>query len=131
MMYITWADVEEGVRHIFSNLPDLNDFDGIAAPARGGLVPGTMLSHLTNLPLLTFDPKLPTLPVDLYTKRYILIDEICDTGDTLIELTARTRNHLTCALYKRHSSKYEPNVVWRYVEHDDWLVFPWEMTPDA
>jgi len=128
-MYISWADVEDGVRHIFSKLPNLDDYDGIAAPARGGLVPGTMLSHLTNLPLLTFDPKDP-LPDTLKSKRYIIFDEICDTGGTLAHLTNCPAQHFTATLYKRYSAKFNPDLVWRTVEHDDWLVFPWEMSAD-
>ena len=60
-----------------------------------------------------------------------VVDEISDSGVTLENYVSELiQKHkletLTAVLYKRHDCKFEPTVVGRVINHDDYLLMPWE-----
>ena len=80
---------------------------------RGGLLVAVCLSHRLNLPLVGA-PSMNTL----------IVDEICDTGQTLIGRMAS--GHLVAVLdYKQKKSKVRPDFYARIIG-DAWQVYPWE-----
>jgi hypoxanthine phosphoribosyltransferase len=56
----------------------------------------------------------------------IIVDEICDGGNTFKLWQQRFPNILTATLYLRHNSKFKPDF-WGYkLDTDQWIIFPWE-----
>lgn len=57
-------------------------------------------------------------------KKYLIVDDICDTGETLGALQAIFPNSKSCTLFlgakKRHIPDYYLEIT------DEWIVFPWE-----
>ena len=80
---------------------------------RGGLVPPVILSHKLNLPLL-----------QKISQNTLIVDDICDSGITLLE--ASDFGFQTAALALRYSSPYIPEFYSEKITDDKWLVFPWE-----
>ncbi len=93
---------------------DVSQFDGIYGIPRGGLPPAVILSHKLNLPLL-LSP----------TKKSLIIDDISDTGKTLINY----KPNKIATIFNTKWTKAKPDyfVAWKKSK-DSWIVFPWEET---
>lgn len=133
--------------------------DVIIGLSRGGLIPAVILSHYLGKPFIPVvfsgadgngDNKLQTslalLPELDKSKKYLIVDDICDSGDTLTKMV----NHYsskgviveTAVLYYKdrwpqyqlHDPQhgYCPNyLLHRIPEHSGWIVFAWENVPQA
>jgi len=79
-IYLSWSDVEDLVgvlcEKIATKIPNVTHISGLA---RGGLIPAVLVSHKLNLPytdkILWSDDKV--------IRNTLLIDDICDSGETL------------------------------------------------
>jgi hypoxanthine phosphoribosyltransferase len=113
-IYLSWDEIERLVNKLAIKTP--NEIDSIMGLARGGLIPAIMLSHKLNLPLV-FVPYRNTL----------IVDDICDSGKTFLEIRkSHPYNKLTCLHYKPHTSRFIPNIYAEEFTSDDWIVYPWE-----
>jgi len=113
-VYLSWDDIERLVDIIAKHIPE--EIDSIMGLPRGGLIPAVMLSHKLNLPL-----------VDSITKNTLIIDDICDSGETFIEIWKNhTLNKFACLHHKPHTSTFTPYIWAELYGGDEWLVYPWE-----
>jgi len=122
----------------------LLSFDGVIAPSRGGLLFGMIASHFFKVPLIPIsysskkgkgddknhDNILPEIP----TGNYLLVDDICDSGQTMLELMnfyAGERNNVvyTAAWYCKASPAYFPTMygVWDRNNKMGFINFPYEV----
>ena len=115
---ITWKDVEGYIQNVANRYKDVK-ITGVYGFARGGLVLAVMLSNRLDIPLLS-------APV----KDCIIIDDICDSGETLLHYRKNSSAlkkpdyYITTMMY-RNGAMVTPDYYWG-VKHDDWIVFPWE-----
>lgn len=111
----------------------------IIAPARGGLFAGVIASHWFGVPLIPVHYSAPNgrgqshhtsvLP-DLNGSSVLIIDDIADSGHTLQALKehfGKQNKVVTAAIYHRHSSIIMPDLVGKYLNHNDFVYFPWEV----
>ena len=91
---------------------------------RGGLIPAVYLSHQLDLPLINnpFDP-------DALLGNILVVDDICDTGDTWLKYTQRaptsTIEDRYVTLHKKNSAKANP-IYAEAVEDNIWIKYPYE-----
>ena len=87
---------------------------------RGGLVPAVILSHLLDTPLIT----------DLVGKdasEVLFVDDICDTGQTIIDFENKIKGEIDVAtLILSSRAGYLPKIYSRTSSPNEWIVFPWE-----
>lgn len=126
---IEYKYVHNNTAHVFWKLQKLLPKHGtivIYGIPRGGLIPATILSHALETERQTrLVTSLDHLdPGDWH--RLVIVDELVDSGDTIKSLKTRFPEAITVALYQRHSAKYSADIVSHIIDHDDWLVFPWE-----
>ena len=119
--YFNWKDVEDCVETIAS-WAEKQNFKYITGPARGGLIPAVLLSHLLDIKFVTLGTA-KTRP-EITRARTLLIDDICDSGKTFKEL--EDWGFATASLVWRHNSEFIPDCHAYLVEDDSWIVFPWE-----
>jgi len=90
---------------------------------RGGLVLGRLMTDLLNVKNLALTETFPT------ERRVLIVDEICDTGNTLLRITRgplyRFCNIKTAVIHVKPWRKFNPD--WWMVETSDWIVYPWEV----
>lgn len=129
-------------------------FDVILGVSRGGLFPAVVLSHMLEVPLVpvTFsgadgagdtkaNTEIEVLPEFEEGTRILIVDDICDSGDTLKKMLTFYRK-LKCptktavVFYKdkwpnlnprspKHG--YVPDFLANRVGVDSrWIIFPWE-----
>ena len=90
----------------------LADVDGIFGIPRGGLVPAVALSHKLKLPLTRFPDS-----------RTLIVDNIADTGKTLIKF--EHHHAVTVTLFYHKNSAVKPTFT-VHEKKDKWIQFPWE-----
>lgn len=124
---LTWEGLDKLVQVAANKVLNL-DVDNIYGIPRGGVIPAIMLSYKTGLPIV----KKPT-------RNTLIVDDICDSGNTFRDITNLTmlsglKSYLfmsdapyrTLSLYKRWSSTYTPDISLVTLHDDRWIVFPWE-----
>ena len=138
---LSWSDVGEYITKISIEVQakiisnSLKDYEVIAI-GNGGIIPATMLSYKLNIKPINIFPlidkqiishKVPTLDPK---KKYLLIDEIYDTGKTidLVERSLMEMNYLKIFLLKRYKtdSIRDKDVCGKILNDSRWVVFPWE-----
>ena len=125
----------------------------VVGVARGGLLPAVILSHMLKLPLLVVDYSSKhgngddknhnnALPrIDPHRGGILLVDDICDSGQTLNELALHFVECnvavYTAVLYHKTHDKQPmtPDFTWKTIPHDaGWVIFPYErdeyLSPD-
>ena len=143
---LSWSDVGEYITKISIEVQakiisnSLKDYEVIAI-GNGGIIPATMLSYKLNIKPINIFPlidkqiishKVPTLDPK---KKYLLIDEIHDTGKTidLVESCLMEMNYLKIFLLKRYKtdSIRDKDVCGKILNDSRWVVFPWEDQGDT
>lgn len=101
-----------------------NQYDYIYGIPRGGLIPSVIMSHLTDIPVITH------LEYDVLAHNKILIvDDIIDTGETIKKYTKLAMIFDTLSLYWKEDAPFRPKywVQEGRVQADEWIVFPYEI----
>jgi len=148
----SWKDIHDGCKNIhnqylnhYSMLPDC-----VVGLTRGGLIPSTILSHLFDIPLIpvcytsavgkggkTMYNSKELQPIDLKPSNHtelvvFLVDEICDSGNTLNEVSRYyiSLDYLvvTGVIHHRLDSVHYPTFCSSVLRKaDPWVVYPWEV----
>lgn len=115
--------------------------------SRGGLVPAVVLSHALHVPLTPISWSLrdhvhTDFPFDAEKRvlshleenednRVLVIDDICDSGETFKEIQRNFSGVVTlfeyACIYKRKGSGFDPRFVGEHIVGEDWIDFSWEM----
>lgn len=148
---IAWDDVYRLCRQLARQLR-LAGFriDTIVAIARGGYIPGRLLSDMLGVHDLTGFKiehyrglrkqqqayvKYP-LNADLNGRNVLLIDDVCDSGDTFsvgvehLRQCGTVKQLRTAALHLKTVSTYKPDFYVDTVVEWRWLIYPWAVNED-
>jgi len=120
-VYLSWKWVDEQINTIGDKLEGLN-LEFVAGIPRGGLIPAVMMSHAFGIKYISYSSA-KMLPGDL-RKKTLVVDDISDTGVTIAE--ADKLKFITATLCIRVGTKTVPYFSGEHINHDRWLVFPWE-----
>lgn len=144
---LTWEDIEEQCRVLAKEIMERSfQFDIIIGISRGGLVPARLLSDLlgndevdiirvkfyesvgqtAKKPVILFSSQ-----IDIKGKDILLVDDIADTGESLIATIEHLKEKnvksiLAATLAKKPQSKFTPDFF--ASETPNWVIFPWEIT---
>ena len=114
---IDWEDFGILINEFIENLKEVKEeFDSVYGIPRGGNVIAVCVSHHLSLPLVDKDN---------ITSRTLIVDDISDTGKTIIK-EGLDENHVA-TLFTTKWTKHRP-ITFSGVKSskDDWLLFPWE-----
>jgi len=148
---ITWDEVYRLCRQLVRQLRKANfRVDVIVALARGGYVPGRLLSDMLGVHNLTSFKvehyqgvfkqhaayiKYP-LNADINGRNVLLLDDVCDSGDTFsvgvehIHHCGKVNEMRTAALHFKTVSQYIPDFYAETVNEWLWLIYPWAINED-
>ena len=114
---VSWKDVEEYIENV-AKFYSLYHISGVYGIPRGGLIFAVMLSYKMNIPLLSAP-----------CNDCIIIDDIADSGDTLIHYANhrydKNNYHIT-TMYRNPDSMVIPDLYVR-VKTNNWIDYPWEV----
>lgn len=155
---ITFDQIWQATRSLVDQYLDQNEIKFSSKPTiiigihRGGAVPAGMASYLMGnaggVSGISYSSKTgkgddknhdmrPNVE-HFANQQILLIDDVCDSGYTLAELTEMLKEQ-NCTVYTavvhykrnvaRHNSGFEPDFWWETVENDEecWIVYPWEL----
>jgi hypoxanthine phosphoribosyltransferase len=146
-IYYKWDEMYTDTICICNAIKESNFIpNGIIGLARGGVIPATIASHYFDVPAhyinwsLRDGKKKDTFAVDKIAaqaasgKKYLLIDDIVDTGDTLHLLKERMfdiKDNLKYAAlwYNPSQNKSTVDFYSRVIDRsidNRWIQFPWE-----
>lgn len=141
---LSWEQVNKDCREL-ANL--IGPCDAIAAIGRGGLVPGTIISYIYDIPVVNFTIKsyneftagelefgqIPGFKFnsEFREKRVVIIDDLSDKGKTLLAArdyfeSCEFTNFKFATLYIKKSTQFIPNFYIKEFDDIIWLDFPWE-----
>ncbi|MGZ5051718.1 MAG: phosphoribosyltransferase [Methylobacter sp.] len=148
---ILWDDVYRLCRQLAGQLRQTEfRIDTIVAIARGGYIPGRLLSDMLGVHDLTGFKiehyrglrkqqqayvKYP-LNADLTGRNVLLIDDVCDSGDTFsvgvehIRQCGAVNELRTATLHLKTVSTYKPDFYVDTVAEWRWLIYPWAVNED-
>ena len=110
-VFVYWDDitilVDELCNTITSSGVQIKSITGIE---RGGLIPAVMISHKLNIPYVT-----------KINKDTLVVDDICDSGETLKNIVAG----YTATLHYKKTASFTPDFYSKEVG-EEWIVYPWE-----
>ena len=117
--FYNWEDIEGRVSDLCQRLKH-ESFEAVYGIPRGGLIIAVLVSHKLNIPLIT-DLK------NMYGKKFLIVDDIADTGVTL----ERYKKLEVCdkAVFATLDYHKQSTVVpdyWISEKGDKWIVYPWE-----
>jgi len=116
--YISWDDFDNMVDELADMIPE-GVYEGVYAVPRGGLITGVMLSHKLDLP---FIDRLQSY----YGKKFLIVDDIADTGETLNRFKAEIYDYADIATIHYHKQSIVEPAYWVEEKGDKWIVYPWE-----
>lgn len=123
------------------------DYDFIVGVGRGGLIPATMLAYklkktVRAVGIKTYDNMSQTgdyilyqdidIPKDASDKKILVVDDICDTGNTFKILKELYRDKYKdinvefASLFTKDKSSHLVDYYGLSVADSIWLDFPWE-----
>lgn len=122
---LDWNEYASLVDDLAEKVRCSNDrFDCIYGVPRGGMIPAVMISHVLDIPIMGS-------PLDGYKKRMLVVDDLVDTGKTIVDLMKLLNGHVPspvcklATLFRHKACSLVPDF---YVEeNDEWIIFPYEM----
>jgi hypoxanthine phosphoribosyltransferase len=148
---ITWDEIYSLCRQLAGQLRKANfQIDVIVAIGRGGYVPGRILSDMLGIyDLTTFKiehyqgaykqheafVKYP-LNADINERNVLLLDDVCDSGDTFaigaghIRQCGTVNEIRTAVLHLKTVSTFIPGFYAEAISEWRWLIYPWAVNED-
>lgn len=110
-VFLSWDDINILVEDLCHTIASSGvQVKSIAGIKRGGLIPAVMISHKLHIPY-----------VDRINKDTLVVDDICDTGETLKKSIAM----YTATLHYKPTAGFTPDFYSKEVG-TEWIVYPWE-----
>jgi len=117
----SWKDLEQDCNRIMVWIKQrkLNEtLTDIYCPPRGGFIPGVVMSHKLNIPLID--------RIKDITDDTLIVDDIEDSGKTLLNIKrANSKGTYVCLITKRTRDSVL-DFYGRYFPLHTWIRFAWE-----
>jgi len=118
-VFYNWEDIDGRVNDLCQRLKH-ESFEAVYGVPRGGLIVAVLVSHKLGIPLIT------SLR-DMYGKKFLVVDDIADTGRTLEKMKKlEVCNGATFATLDYHKQSSVVPDHWISEKGDKWIVYPWE-----
>ena len=110
-IYLSWDDINILVEDLCNTIATSGaQIKSVTGIERGGLIPAVMISHKLGIPY-----------VAKINKDTLVVDDICDTGETLKKSIAM----YTATLHYKPTAIFTPDFYAKEVG-TEWIVYPWE-----
>ncbi len=136
--FFTWEQIHKDSDALAEKVRDQGPFEGVVAIARGGYIPAVIVAHKLgikkvvsfSLSSYTNDKKQSALKIYSDFKdtkgRWLVIDELVDSGKTLEKIRAYLPKSVFAVLYAKPKGAHTTDYYAKATPQDTWLVFPWE-----
>jgi hypoxanthine phosphoribosyltransferase len=133
--YCNWEEIESLTKIVADKIRRSNKmYEAILGITNGGVIPARLMGRELNIDYIQLIPvrhkKLykEEMPLLLKDKKYLIIDEIYDTGDTFFKIYDAVK--IFDCDFAFLMGRYEHNsrgiYIGKVLNHNNWIVFPWE-----
>jgi hypoxanthine phosphoribosyltransferase len=132
--HLSWNDIENLVKVIGNKIKEKNEkYDSVIGIKNGGIIPARLISKELEINEIEFISINPDQSNKFYyriknDKKYLLIDEIYDTGKTFLTVKDYLKNieyNFAC-LISRYTIQDDKIIIGKILNNEKWIVFPWE-----
>lgn len=120
---LSWDAIAEATRELVPHVLS-RGITRIIPVARGGLVPATILSYHTGIPILEIAVS-GMVTFRHFQSDIMLLDEVCGSGETFRRLEEYYPSAWRVALYLKPAGRDICQWHVHEVPQDHWLCFPW------
>ena len=133
--HCNWDEVESLVKLVADKIRSSNKiYDIILGITNGGIIPARLMArelnidHIQLIPIRRKKIYEEEMPVLFKDKKYLVIDEIYDTGD----IYSKVHDALEifdcdfAFLMSRYQVNFKAAYIGKILNHNKWIVFPWE-----
>jgi uncharacterized protein len=135
--YCSWEEVGLLTKVVATKIQSLNKkYDVILGITNGGIIPARMMAlhldihHIQFIPVRNKNLHTEEMPQLATDKKYLVVDEIYDTGETFTKVHHVMRNFDCDYAYLMRrfndTNGKETAFIGKILNHDKWIVFPWE-----
>ena len=146
--HISFNEIRSLTRTISRRVEDKKNITHVFGLARGGLIPATIMSYALDKPLLSYginsyegskktenfhinqSINLKELKDKNNNIHVLVVDDICDTGDTMVHITNKLAlsniPYTTACICTKEKFTHWLDHYGMVVPNDKWIVFPWE-----
>ena len=135
--YCSWQEVESLTRVLAHKIISCRkEYDSLLSVTNGGIIPSRLIARELDINYIQFiqirNKKLfkEEMPLLNEEKRYLVIDEIYDTGNTFSQVydAVKTFNCDFAFLISRYKEIISDRTIYvgKILNHNKWIVFPWE-----
>ena len=130
-----WNEVQCLVKIVADKIRSSNKiYDVILAITNGGVIPARLMARELNIDHIQLIPvrqkKLykEEMPILFKDKKYLVIDEIYDTGDIYSKVhdVLKIFDCDFAFLMSRYQVNFKGAYIAKILNHSKWIVFPWE-----
>lgn len=130
---VSWFEIQYLVREIAKKARESGKkYDCILGITRGGVVPARLLAEELGIDKIMLVPvrrkKLVVSEMPHLDKkeRYLIIDDIYDTGMTQAQVARATKGYKRDFAFCMARHENRAGITGRVLNHNRWIVFPWE-----
>jgi hypoxanthine phosphoribosyltransferase len=132
--HCSWQEVQGLVRKIAAEIRK-DKYDCVLAIANGGIIPAKLLAEELGIDQIMLIPvrgkhvieaEMPRLQEG---KKYLVIDDIYDTGDIYKKVSRAIQGFDCTFVFCMSRYPQEFGAYGELLNHERWIVFPWEKTP--
>lgn len=138
---VSWNDLQRDTRKLARKLLPADQWKGIIAVSRGGLVPSAILArelelrHVDTVCISSYDHDhqrdmtvLKSAPGD--GEGFIIIDDLVDSGETAKKIRAMYPKAKFVTVYAKPMGEPLVDDFVVSISQDTWIELPWDMTFD-
>lgn len=135
--YCSWEEVELLTKTVSQKIQTLNKkYDIVLGITNGGIIPARLIARELDINHIQFisvrNKKLfkRELPPLFKSKKYLVVDDILDTGKTFSKVRNTTRILNCDFVFLMSRYRYTGKLslfIGKLLNHNKWIVFPWEM----
>jgi len=135
---ISWDQLHRDAKALAWRLLNMDDFKGIVAITRGGLVPAAIVARELDIHLIDtvcisgYDWKEQKNQADILKgfdgdgEGWLLIDDLVDTGRTAKVAKELVPKAHFATVYAKPAGRPEVDTFITEVSQDTWILFPWD-----
>jgi len=119
----SWEEYNIDIKDIIKGLhTNKLKFSAIYGIPKGGLVLATTLANKLNIPLYL---SLNSIPKSISKKNILIVDDVSDSGLTLLRIPG-IEKYSTLTLFYKPQTSFIPDYTCRKCDNKLWIVYPWE-----
>jgi xanthine phosphoribosyltransferase len=140
---VSWNDIHRFGLLLAEAAAASGPFDGLLAVSRGGLVPATIVAKALGLTAIDViavssysgrrrgEARVLKEPVFGADGRWLVVDDIADSGETLKLVRARYPDAVIATVFAKPAGRPLVDHFAAEVAQDVWVEFPWDRPPDG